>query len=86
MIYKLLVAFLLGVVLGMFFWEKVGVGDEYRAYIRKIRQRGRDNATSTVVFKPIQGTKEDKQGKLSLRDKRQRNKEKRQARKAARKG
>jgi len=86
MIYKLLVAFLLGVVLGMFFWEKVGVGDEYRAYIRKIRQRGRDNATSTVVFKPIQGTKEDKQGKLSLRDKIKRNKEKRQARKAARKG
>ena len=86
MIYKLLVAFLLGVVLGMFFWEKVGVGDEYRAYIRKIRQRGRDNATSTVVFKPIQGTKEDKQSKLSLRDKIKRNKEKRQARKAARKG
>ena len=86
MIYKLLVAFLLGMVLGMFFWEKVGVGDEYRAYIRKIRQRGKDNATSTVVFKPIQGTKEDKQGKLSLRDKIKRNKEERQARKAARKG
>ena len=80
------VVYLVGLISGIILWEKIGVGDEYRAYIRKIRQRGRDNATSTVVFKPIQGTKEDKQGKLSLRDKIKRNKEERQARKAARKG
>ena len=79
------VVYLVGLISGIILWEKIGVGDEYRAYINKIKGRGRDN-DQTVVFKPIQGTKENKQGKLSLRDKIKRNKEKRQARKAARKG
>ncbi len=43
MIYKLLVAFLFGVIAGIFLWEKWGVGDQYKAYISKLKQKGKGN-------------------------------------------
>ena len=85
MIYKLLVAFLLGMVVGMFFWEKVGVGDQYKAYIRRIKNKGKDT-DQTVVFKPVLDGKDKSNSKLSLRERRAKNKARRQARKADSKG
>ena len=76
MIYKLLAVFLLGVIVGLIIGAKWLAGDEYKAYIRKIRQRGKGNATSTVVFKPIQGISDTKQGKLLARKERRLNRKK----------
>ena len=59
------VVYLVGLISGIILWEKIGVSDTYEAYIRKIRQRGRDNATSTVVFKPTLGS-----GSISRREER----------------
>ncbi len=62
MIYKLLVALLLGMILGIWFWEKVGVGDQYKAYISKLKQKGRNNAQD-VIFEPILGSNGESKGK-----------------------
>ena len=82
MIYKLLAVFLLGMIVGLIIGAKWLAGDEYKAYIRKIRQRGKGNATSTVVFKPVLDAKDKSNSKLSLRERRAENKAERQARKA----
>ncbi len=63
MIYKLLTALLLGMILGIWFWEQVGVGDQYKAYISKLKQKGTNN-DQDVVFKPVLSTSDTKQGKL----------------------
>lgn len=39
MIYKLIIALLIGYILGIIFWERFGVGDEYKNYINKIKNR-----------------------------------------------
>ena len=74
MIYKLLTAFLLGMVAGIFLWEKWGVGDEYKAYIKKIKSRGRGNEQE-VIFTPIVGSASKSRREVRL--------EKKAARKAA---
>lgn len=83
---KYVAAILLGILIGIILWEKIGVGDQYKAYIRKLKQRGRDNASQDVVFKPFTGLSGKSNGKIPLNERRAKNKEKRQARRAARKG
>jgi len=64
-IWSYIALFFMGLSAGIVIAAKWISGDEYKAYIRKIRQRGRDNATSTVVFKPTLGS-----GSISRREER----------------
>ncbi len=85
MIYKLLIALLLGIIIGIFFWEKWGVGDQYKAYISKLKQKGKGN-TQDVVFKPVLGTldKSDTKPRLSRKERKEARKVKHDDRKQAR--
>ena len=70
-----LAVYLIGAISGIILWEKIGVSDTYEAYIRKIKNKGKDT-DQTVVFKPIQGISDTKQGKLSARKERRLNRKK----------
>ena len=79
------VVYLAGLISGIILWEKIGVSDTYEAYIRKIKNKGK-NTDQSVVFKPVLDVKDKSNSKPPLRERRAKNKEKRQARKAGRKG
>jgi len=54
-IWGYIAVFFIGLSAGLLVAIKTA-GDKYSAIIRKIKQKGRDGATGTVVFKPVAGS------------------------------
>lgn len=70
-----LVFYLLGVLSGIIFWEKVGVGDVFKGSVR-YKQKGKDNRQESQVnqeMTPKTKRRDKKEPKVKRRDRKSNN-------------